>query len=203
MSIEYYNRNAVEFYSNTINVNMTNHYMPFLELIPKGGRILDAGCGSGRDSLYFLNASYQVVAFDASQEMVKLSTKLIGQPVRLMEFQKMNFVNEFDGIWACASLLHVPRVEMHNVFRRLTIALKPNGIIYASFKYGDKEEHRNGRYFNGYDEYSFEKLLAVQSSLSKISYFVTEDIRQDRLGEKWLNVLLTRKIATPQWEKDL
>jgi SAM-dependent methyltransferase len=191
-TVEYYNAKAREFFESTVNVDMTGHYREFLRLVPQGGRILDAGCGSGRDSLYFLNRGYRVTAFDASPVLAQMSSELIGQPVAVLRFQDLDFDEEFDGVWACASLLHVPRSEMPDVLQRLTRALKPNGVLYASFKYGDGEGERNGRFFNDYDERSFQLLLRNHPDLELVSFWVSEDVRPGREGEKWLNVLVRR-----------
>lgn len=191
-TVAYYNANAQEFYESTVNVDMSVHYRVFLSLLPPGGRILDAGCGSGRDSLYFINQGFEVTAFDASPVLAELSSKLIGQPVAVLRFQDLNFEREFDGIWACASLLHVPRSEMHDVLSRLTRALKPKGVLYASFKHGDGEGERNGRFFNDYNEQSFQRLLSEHPELQLLSSWVSTDMRPERSGEKWLNVLMRR-----------
>jgi SAM-dependent methyltransferase len=191
-TVEYYNAKAREFFESTVNADMTSHYQEFLILVLQGGRILDAGCGSGRDSLYFISHGYRVTAFDASPVLAQMSSELIGQPVAVLRFQDLDFDAEFDGIWACASLLHVPRREMPDVLERLTKALKPNGVLYVSFKYGDWEGERNGRFFNDYDERSFQRLLHNHPDLQLVSFRVSQDVRPDRAGEKWLNVLVRR-----------
>src|SRR5690606_27582755 len=162
-----YNAKAREFFESTVNVDMTEHYLEFLRLVPQGGRILDAGCGSGRDSLYFINRGYRVTAFDASPVLAQMSSELIGQPVAVILFQDFVFDVEFDGIWACVSLLHVTRREMPDVLERLTMAMKPGGVLYASFKYGDWEGERNGRFFIDYDELSFQLLLRYHPEIGR------------------------------------
>ena len=191
-TVEYYNNKAQEFFESTVNVDMSEHYRVFLNFLPPGGKILDAGCGSGRDSLYFINQGFQVIAIDASPALASLSSKLIGQPVAVLRFQDMNFEKEFDGIWSCASLLHVPRSEMNDVLSRLTRALKPKGVLYASFKYGDGERKDNGRFFNDYNEQSFQCLLHEHPDLQLFSSWISGDVRPERAGEKWLNVLVRR-----------
>lgn len=133
-----------------------------------------------------------MIAIDASPALASLSSKLIGQPVAVLRFQDMNFEKEFDGIWSCASLLHVPRREMHDVFSRLTRALKPNGVLYASFKYGDGEREDNGRFFNDYNEQSFQGVLREHPDLQLVTSWVSGDVRPERAGEKWLIVLARR-----------
>jgi SAM-dependent methyltransferase len=191
-TVDYYNEHAEEFYRDTIGLNMEGLYAPFLSLVPKGGRILDAGCGSGRDSVYFMHEGYDVTAFDASSALVSLSARKLGDKVHCLSFHQISFDREFDGVWACASLLHVPRSEMGDAINKLAHALKQDGVLYASFKYGDKEEIIDGRLFSFYDEASFNKLIRGNSHLSLINLWKTEDVRKSRPNEYWLNVLLRR-----------
>ena len=114
-TIDYYNQDAESFFRGTIDIDMTALYEPFLKLLPDNAYILDAGCGSGRDSLYFLQNGYSVTPLDASEELSKLASKLIKQTVSNISFQEIEFENEFDGIWASASLLHILRVDMKDV----------------------------------------------------------------------------------------
>ena len=195
-TIQYYNTNAKDYFENTVNLDLTQFYDPFLELIPEQGKkILDAGCGSGRDSLFFKKKGFEIIAFDASEELVKLSSDLLKQPVLHMTFEDLSFSNEFDGIWTCASLLHVPKDQMPAVLKKLADALKENGILYASFKYGNGEYVNKGRLFTSYDKASFEKLVSRKPNLKVVKMWLTEDVRPDRAGEMWLNVLL-KKIST-------
>mgnify|MGYP000933247150 CR=1 FL=1 len=189
MSIEYYNKNAEEFYNGTVSADMSEACDKFLKYIAPGGRILDAGCGSGRDSLYFIKHGYKVVSFDASEQMVRLSSQLTGQQTLLMKFEDIDFKDEFDGIWACASLLHVPKAETKNVMRKLLQGLKKNGIFYGSFKYGQGEALRGERLFNFYDKNSFLELIAEIGHLEAIDAWVTEDVRPAREGERWINCI--------------
>lgn len=190
---KYYNENAKDFYDGTVNLDMEALYRPFLQLIPSGGKILDAGCGAGRDSLYFRQMGYDIVAFDYSEELVKLASNLIGSPVMHMSFNDIDYFEEFDGIWACASLLHVPKTEMGTVVGKLTHGLKPKGILYASYKYGENEKIRKHRHFSDYTEIEFEALVKRIPTLSIISQWKTVDVRPNRKNEYWLNVLLRKE----------
>jgi SAM-dependent methyltransferase len=151
-TIAYYEEHADEFLKSTLDVDMSGLHQPFFAHIPPQGRILDAGCGSGRDSAAFLKMGYSVVSIDASPTMVEATTKLTGQPARLMRFDELAFESDFDGVWACASLLHVPRVELSVTLSRLERALRPNGVLFVSFKYGDSERMRGERFFNDMNE---------------------------------------------------
>ena len=188
-TLNYYNTNAKDFIEGTLNVDMSEIRNKFLSYLPSDAHILDAGCGSGRDSLAFKEAGYKVSAIDGSEEMCKQTAELIGQPVRQMVFQELNDISLYDGIWACATLLHVPQDEMVDVFMRLSRALKSEGILYASFKYGDFEGDRNGRYFTDYTEERFATLLQEFPEFTQVEEFITIDKRPDR-EERWLNVIL-------------
>jgi len=189
---EYYTKNAVKFYNDTVNVDMESLYQPFLKHVHKKGSILDAGCGSGRDSLNFIKKGFVVTAFDFSEEFVKLASNLTGTRVRHMSFDDIIFDEEFDGIWACASLIHVPKNKMAGIMSRLARSLKKNGVMFASFKYGDKEEFRNDRLFNDYNEDNLHSLIEDQPALSMIKYWKTEDTRKDRKGMYWMNLLFKK-----------
>ncbi len=189
MSIEYYNKNAEEFYQGTVSADMSETCNKFLKYVVPGGRILDAGCGSGRDSLYFIKRGYKVVSIDASEQMVRLSSALTGQQTLLLKFEDVDFKDEFDGIWGCASLLHIPKVEIKDVMSKLIQGLKKNGIFYMSFKYGQGEELKDERLFNFYDEITLPELIAEVGQLKTIEIWVTEDVRPGREGEKWISCL--------------
>jgi SAM-dependent methyltransferase len=135
-TIEYYNSNAQSFYDRTINADISDSYKKFLEYMREKAHILDAGCGIGRDTKYFLSQGYQVTAFDASEKMVELASKETGANVVHSTFQDLNFDQIFDGIWAQASLLHIPYDETRDVYRKIHQSLKPHGVFYASYKYG-------------------------------------------------------------------
>jgi SAM-dependent methyltransferase len=189
MSIEFYNINAAEFFNNTVSADMTEAYEMFLKYVIPEGKILDAGCGSGRDTVFFLNKGFEVVSLDASDEMVRMSSELTVQRTIKMMFQDIGFVEEFDGVWACASLLHVNRDEIDDVIGRIVSSLKPEGIFYASFKYGDGVTIRDGRLFNSYNEEAIGSLLGKRNDLTVVRVWKTQDVRPDRNDEFWMNVL--------------
>lgn len=191
-SLDFYQQNAQTFVERTLAVNMEHLYAEFVPLVPAGGKILDAGCGSGRDSHNFQQRGFQVTAFDASAEIAALASKLIGHPVQVMGFLDVNFKEEFDAVWACASLLHVAQADMDDAVGRLTSSLKVGGVIYASFKHGSGDGVRNGRFFNDYDEPKLERLLAHHPTLKLIKVWRTTDARPDHPDEVWLNFVCRR-----------
>lgn len=192
-TIEYYNKNAHEFCENTVNADMSYCRDKFLALVKPGGRILDAGCGSGRDSHAFIQLGYEVEAFDASPAICEEASRYVGKQVRCMRFQDMEYDNEFDGIWACASLLHVSRNEIDCVMEKLKRALKSDGVLYCSFKYGEAEREKGDRSFYDYSELTLEQLL-IKHDFSDIVLFITGDVRDGRERERWMNAICVMRV---------
>lgn len=192
MSVEFYEKNADSFVAQTADVDMAALYQRFCEHLRPGASVLDAGCGSGRDALAFSKLGYYVVAFDASPKMVAAARQRAGVPVHQMTFETMKFDQTFDGIWACASLLHVPRSRLSNVLEILASILEPAGILYASFKYGDKEREKDSRYFNDLNECLLAEQLTIVPNLKIVDMWTTGDQRPERSKERWLNCLLAK-----------
>ena len=192
LNIKYYNNNAENFAKQTQSVNMESIYQPFLAHIPAQGLILDLGCGSGRDSLNFLNKGYQVEAMDYSQALVKKASALTGLDVRHQSFYDLNESNKYDGIWACASLLHCDRSRLSEVITNIAQALKAQGICYMSFKYGTQDREKDGRMFTDLNELQAECLLSQVADTKLVKQWVTIDQRPDRI-EQWLNILWKKK----------
>lgn len=150
-TIDYYNQNVQTYIERTKNFDISHLLYPFVALLKPGSKILDAGCGSGRDSLFFQKMGFQVLAIDGAEEMVKHASSL-GIPAQKKLFEEISFENEFDAIWCCASLVHVKKENLSNVIARLERSLKPNGFLFVSFKMGQREGFENGRYFHYLDE---------------------------------------------------
>ncbi|HBW35983.1 bifunctional 2-polyprenyl-6-hydroxyphenol methylase/3-demethylubiquinol 3-O-methyltransferase UbiG [Desulfosporosinus sp. BICA1-9] len=191
-TVIFYDKNAYEFYNNTVNVDMSEHYRRFEEYLLPESSILDAGCGSGRDSLYFLSKGYKVSAFDASVEMVKLSSKLTGLTVQHAKFEDLNFNLVFNGIWASASLLHVDRGTIIDILKKLTAMLDKGGVLFMSFKYGDKVYKKDDRLFNCYDESSFSEMFSSIPELTILELYRTADVREERTNEFWLSAIVKK-----------
>ncbi|MDN5097589.1 class I SAM-dependent methyltransferase [Aliarcobacter butzleri] len=190
-SEQYYNENANDFISTTINVDLSELYEKFLKYVPKNSHVLDAGCGSGRDSKYFLDNGFKVSAIDASIEMVKSAKVLTGLDVKQIYFQDIKEINTYDAIWSCASLLHVAKDNIEIVFKKFITALKNDGIWYMSFKYGREERIKDNRLFNDYTEESIKELIAKFDELEILETWFTEDKRPDR-SDKWINVIVKK-----------
>jgi len=193
-TIQYYNINAGAFIENTLGANMNEHYDAFLKHIPTGGSILDAGCGSGRDSKRFIELGYEVEAFDASEEMVRFAKTYTGLNVRQCAFSEIEYEKKFDGIWACASLLHISEDLLTEVMNLLINNLKLNGAMYMSFKYGESEYEKDGRLFNCFTKDTFTEYFKNFDTLKLETMYVSDDVREGRADEKWLSVVV-RKLG--------
>lgn len=191
-TIDYYNQNAKEFIDGTVSVDFSHIQNMFLELLPECARILDFGCGSGRDTKYFLEQGCMVDAMDGSLELCKVASKYTGITVKHMFFQDLNEEEIYDGIWACASVLHTKREELPKIIRKMSLATKANGIIYLSFKYGEFEGERNGRYFTDMTEDSMAEILFGFPELKVEKQWITGDVRAGREDERWLNMILRK-----------
>ena len=192
-TINYYDINAKEFVEGTLNVDFKATQDKFINKLPAKGYILDFGCGSGRDTKYFLAKDFKVDAIDGSIELCKIASEYTNIKVRHMYFNELSIVNKYDGIWACSSILHLSLDDLVDVFKRMSKALKDEGIIYTSFKYGDFSGERNGRYFTDMTEDSFAKLIANVENLKVEEQWITADVRPQRGNEKWLNLILRKK----------
>lgn len=191
-TIGYYDANARRFIADTANVEVGALQRAFAGMLPEGGRILDLGCGSGRDSLAFLKAGFLVDAVDGSTEMAKAASELTGLPVVHALFADYEPAGVYDGVWACSSLLHVPAAELPVIISKYAAALKPGGVFYLSFKLGDHDGMRNGRWFTDMTEGSFRSLIDGVDGLTIDRIDVTSDVRPDRVDEKWLNAWCRR-----------
>ena len=192
-TINYYDINAKEFVEGTLNVDFKVTQDKFINKLPAKGYILDFGCGSGRDTKYFLAKDFNVEAIDGSIELCKIASEYTNIKVCHMYFNELSIVNKYDGIWACSSILHLSLDDLVDVFKRMSKALKDEGIIYTSFKYGDFSGERNGRYFTDMTEDSFAKLIANVENLKVEEQWITADVRPQRGNEKWLNLILRKK----------
>ena len=221
---DYYRQNAQRFFTDTASVDMSALYPLFIDCLPPGARILDAGCGSGRDVKAFSEMGFAVEAFDASAELVAMARQLSGKPIEQMRFQDVDAVEIYDGIWCCASLLHVSEAELPGVMTKLAMALKPGGVGYLSFKHGRGERKKDGRIFTDMDVAGLQKLVDGVNTLggdilptdkmgikreagsedTAVNRFAlkaekiwqTGDVRAGRGDEVWLNTIIRKKLIS-------
>lgn len=192
-TLKYYNENAQSFASGTVSVKFTEVQDKFLEKLNPDAYILDFGCGAGRDTKYFLSRGYQIDAIDGSEQLCRIASKYTGIKVRQMLFQELDEKEKYDGIWACASILHLPKKQLREVLENMYAALKSEGWIYTSFKHGKFEGERNGRYFTDFTTDTFKDFIHDMHSLKIEEHWITGDVRPGRGEEKWLNLLLQKK----------
>ena len=191
-TLKYYDMNAEKFVEGTVSVDFVATQNKFLDKLPVNASILDFGCGSGRDTKYFLDQGMNVEAIDGSKELCKMASEYTGIEVKQMIFQELDEIEKYDGIWACSSILHLPKFELLSVLKKMIVALKDNGIIYTSFKYGEFEGNRNDRYFTDFTIDSFKNFIKNVDNISIEEYWITDDVRPGRETEKWLNLLLRK-----------
>ncbi len=188
-SLDFYSENARDFFKRTVELDLSVLYAEFLPHIPEGGAILDAGCGSGRDSRHFLENGFAVHAFDAAPDLAERASKYIEQRVEVVDFASFKSTQQYDGIWACASLLHTAPADLPAVIENLASFMKTGGVFYMSFKYGTGETARGNRRFTDMDEAGIDSLARALASLRLKKSWATQDLRVKRVGEKWMNTL--------------
>ncbi|MDY0072966.1 MAG: DEAD/DEAH box helicase family protein [Thauera sp.] len=191
VNIDYYNRYADQFARATQTLDLSPLHQRFLAVIPAGGFILDAGCGAGRDSKVFAEAGYRVRAFDAAAEMVRHAQVWSSLKVEQACFNDINECSSYDGIWACASLLHVSAADLPAVLARLWASLKPGGVFYLSFKHGSSERHHQERTFTDANAELLHQWTVGLEGVAACDHWLTPDLRPGHEGI-WFNALLTR-----------
>jgi 2-polyprenyl-3-methyl-5-hydroxy-6-metoxy-1,4-benzoquinol methylase len=189
-TIDFYNNKADDFFAQTVGIDMAPLYERFLELLPAGGSVLDAGCGSGRDSKAFLERGFRVTAFDASEALATKASVFLEQDVRCCRFDEITEVNVYDGVWACASLLHVAEADLKGTVELLVASLRPGGVLFASFKEGNGSRMDTlGRHFTDMTLDSIEELLDQVVNLEMLEAWQTSDRRSDRTDQQWWNFI--------------
>jgi SAM-dependent methyltransferase len=188
---DWYDANAQTFFERTFAHGMEEDRARFQSHLPAGAAVLDAGCGAGRDAKAFADAGYAVTAFDGSAELARLARANTGLPVEHMRFEDMAWRAAFDGVWACGSLLHVPVHDLAGTFAGIAAALKPGGVLYASFKRGDGERWRDGRRFTDMSEAALRPRLA-EAGLAPFRFWINDDLRPDAYPKEWVCLLARR-----------
>lgn len=193
-TLEFYNKNAKEYFEQTIVGNLEENYTKFLSQIPENAYILDFGCGSGRDSKYFIEKGYKVKAIDGSIEMCKLAKEYIKQDVECMLFEELTDENTYDAIWACSSILHVEKEKLPDILLKMTKALKANGIIFTAFKKGEEAIIKEGKYYNFITKEEMQNIIDQNKiNLKIIDYFETLPSTKRKADAIWSNYILKKE----------
>ena len=194
-TIEWYDKNAVDYANQTRNLDMESVRNVFLENIPKGGTILEVGSGSGRDTKHFLDNGYKVTAVDKSSELAKQAEEYTGQKVIVDDVKNLNFKNKFDGVWDLACLVHSKsKEELHKTYNNLSKALKSGGYLYTTFKIGEGLEFKTderGRSMVFMDQDSFKNLMKEHKELKIEKIWFSTDAL-GRASTSWCNYLLKK-----------
>ena len=191
-TLEYYDKNKDAFIEGTLSSDMSMFYGKFEVLLADDAYILDLGCGSGRDAKHFIDKGYKVEAIDGSQALCDSASEYIGQEVKCVIFEELDYTEEFDAVWACASLLHVRKSELPGIIQKVRGAMKPGGIFFTCFKYGNNEYVKDGRFFNNYDEESICEIIGPETGFEVVDIFISGDVREDRKDERWVNVVVRK-----------
>lgn len=189
MMSNYYESNAERYAAETFSADMSEQYQRFLPLLKKGAKILDVGSGSGRDACYFKKQGYQVTALEPSKNLCREIRKVFPGEIVCSDIQNYRSTERYDGIWACASLIHLQEEEVLCFFEKIDLYLNDNGIVYVSGKNGPPTgKAQDGRYFLEFTEQLVEKILMVNEQLKSEQLWYTEDVN-GRKGFRWLNVI--------------
>jgi len=186
-NIESYKEMWLNDFSKNYNFEIPNIFLSYLS---ENCHILDLGCGTGRDSKYFIDKGYEVTSIDGSKEMCKIAKSLLNREVEQINFLDINYKNEFDGIFACASLLHLSNEDLIIVLKKISNALKTNGILYTCFKYGNSTRVDNGRFYNDMNEQKFLDIIKNIEDLIIIRTWITEQYKSDT---KFLNYVIKKE----------
>lgn len=189
---QYYNEHAHEFIESTLDVDLEPIYKKFEAYLGEGDKILDVGFGSGRDSLHFYKRGYEVVSIDYAEEIVRRGKNFLNNEVLLADFKDAEYKAEFNAIWASAVFLHFSDEEILRALNASYNALISSGYVYLSFKYGEKQEVRKGRFFNDFTEETFKSLFSRHSGFEIQEIWLTDDARKNKKGKKWLNIILKK-----------
>ena len=165
----------------------------FLLALPPGGHILELGCGNGMDAAEMLARGFAVMPTDASPELAALASARLGRSVRIMAFHELDEIHAYDGVWACASLLHAPREELTGDFARIFRALRPGGRLVASFKAGGQEARDGfGRYYNNPDSDALRAHLLAAAAWANIDIVEKDGSGYDGMPTRWLWATATK-----------
>lgn len=191
-TIDYYNNHAEPYYRTTINADLGEARRRFAAYLADKATVIDVGCGSGRDVLEFRNMGFDAIGLDASEELVELARKRLGIPIICTDMSRWIADEPFDGIWCCASLMHLNETDCEKFFANLEYNLKSGGVIYISVKSGvETGLDDSGRYIRNFTEEDIREIANSVEGLRIVELWHTRDTLS-RKGFKWLNVIFIK-----------
>lgn len=192
-TIDFYNINAASYFNSTVGVDMSDAYVRFTKFVKPQGIIMDIGAGSGRDIMYFMKSGFEVYGIDASEELCRLSTEYTGAIIKCQKIQDWIPNTQYDGVWANASLIHLPLEDVSLFIQRLPRILSETGVMYLSLKEGIREGiDEEGRYFNGLSVDYISSALSTVKELSILENWISEDVLA-RTNIKWRNIIIGKQ----------
>lgn len=160
-TLEIYAQEAPKYATRDRKERADGFLEPFIAMMPPAAAVLDLGCGAGWAGAVMQERGFDVHALDASPEMAALAQMRLKRPVRIASFESVDETAVFDGIWASGALLHVPKAQMPALLARLSRALRPGGLLLATFKAGEGEARdKLGRFYAYYTLPELEALFA-------------------------------------------
>ncbi|MBS3175324.1 class I SAM-dependent methyltransferase [Candidatus Woesearchaeota archaeon] len=188
-TIETYNKIAQIYANYTAQKLLQFQLSKFISLLPEKGKILDAGCGSGRDAEYFQDEGLQVTAIDLAEGMIDEAKKRNVNAIKMdlldLKFDK----NKFDGLWSMASFHSIPKEFGPKIIKDFHKILKPDGILYIAVKEGSGEEIiRKERYQNLPIFYAFYKKEELEKLLKENDFEIIESVNSNDEGTNWVEI---------------
>lgn len=194
-TLRFYEENAQTYAEQTRAIELAHLYQPFFKYIPKGGKILDVGCGAGRDLKRFINEGYEAVGIDPSETLAAMASEYSGCKVLVSSVQNTNFSQEFDGVWACASLIHLPRHELPVALGKISLALRSHGVLLVSMQIGSGEMVMDdGRFVARYTSKEVSDAIK-QAGFELIDLWDTPDSLPSRHSLLWVNAIARKQLG--------
>ena len=192
-TISYFDENAERCFADAFTITERSNQDRFLAELPAGAAILDLGCGSGRDTAYFRERGFCVTPTDGSTRMCALASDYLGTPVRVQEFNELADEGLYDGIYASASIMHLEYDRLVELMPKLVRALKPGGVLFVSFKYGEQDGYLGKRYYTNMTEERFAALVAPVGELEVLQVGTFGNEHPGQPDFRWLWALLRRR----------
>jgi SAM-dependent methyltransferase len=189
--ISLYDQDAELYFRETAYIDMTDEYQKFRKQIPLAGTILDAGCGVGRDTRYFIKKGYRVISLDASMKMVNLCRQYPFSYCLHVSFNMIEYIEEFDGIWACASLIHLSPEDFKASLSRLANATKQGGILYFSLKNGTGITNNGGKITYHYTNNDIKQIMIEKLMFELVEIWENEGKKKTD-SATWTNYIFKK-----------